>query len=75
MQAINAKSKSDPIRVEQQPMKREKSRTWEGIESAEEVLQYENEKDRESKSLLNFVQYMNDQEAVQANQPKIDQSP
>ncbi len=56
-------------------MKREKSRTWEGIESAEEALQYENEKDRQSKSLLNFVQYMNDQEAVQANQPKIDQSP
>jgi hypothetical protein len=53
-------------------MKREKSRTWEGIESAEEALQYENEKDRQSKSLLNFVQYMNDQEAVQANQPKID---
>lgn len=67
IQAINIKSKSDPIRVEQetQPLRREKSRTWEGIESADDILQFETGQDRQSKSLINFVQYMAEQEANQ----------
>lgn len=63
MSNVNIKSKSEPIRIEQEspPNKREKSKTWEDKDEDIEVIDGNNGgSQRHSKSLINFVQYMED---------------